>query len=82
LALLVILCLAAFAVYLYVAVGQRLTADLDQTLRVQAQQVAATYDCHAPDSGDEEQDEQRVDTSAGDHTQLPRQSRSHWPALC
>src|SRR3989440_32620 len=28
LALLVILCLAAFAVYLYVAVGQRLTADL------------------------------------------------------
>ena len=44
LALLVTLCLAAFAVYLYVAVGQLLIADLDQMLRVQAQQVATTYD--------------------------------------
>src|SRR5437868_9783042 len=66
LALLVTLCLAAFAVYLYVAVGQLLTADLNQTLRVQAHQIAATYDFHAPDSGDEEQDEQRVDTGTGD----------------
>src|SRR5438270_6775453 len=66
LALLVTRCLATFAVYLYVAVGQLLTADLNQTLRVQAQQVVATYAFHAPDSGDEEQHEQRVDTSAGD----------------
>ena len=40
LALLVTLCLAAFALYLYVAVAQILTADLDQTLRGQAHQVA------------------------------------------
>src|ERR671924_343434 len=66
LALLVTLCLAAFAVYLYVAVGQLLTADLDKTLVAQAQQVATTYDFHKPDSSDEEQGEQRVDISAGD----------------
>ena len=64
-ALLVTLCLATFAVYLYVAVGQLLTADLDQTLRVQAQQVAATYHFDASDSGDEDKDEQHVDTSVG-----------------
>src|SRR5438045_3530897 len=65
LALLVTLCLAAFALYLYVAVAQILTVDLDQTLRVQAHRVAATYDFDEPGSGDEEQDEQRVDTSVG-----------------
>jgi len=54
LALLITLCLAAFAFYLYVAVGQILTADLDQTLHVQAQQVAATYKFEAPESGSEE----------------------------
>ena len=43
-ALLVTLCLAAFAVYLYVAVAHILTADQDHVLRVQAHQIAATYD--------------------------------------
>src|ERR671933_522430 len=66
LALLITVCLVAFAFYLYVAVGQILTADLDQVLRVQAQQIAATYEFDVPDSGDEEQDAQRVDTSIGD----------------
>src|SRR5919202_2742002 len=66
LALLITVCLVAFAFDLYVAVGQILTADLDQVLRVQAQQVAATYEFDVPDSGDEEQDAQRVDTSIGD----------------
>src|SRR5919199_226735 len=66
LALLITVCLVAFAFYLYVAVGRILTADLDQVLRVQAQQVAATYEFDVPDSGDEEQDAQRVDTSIGD----------------
>src|SRR2546423_5013741 len=66
LALLVTLCLVAFAFYLYLAVGQSLTANLDQVLRVQAQQVAATYEFDVPDSGNAEQDEQRVDTSLGD----------------
>jgi heavy metal sensor kinase len=66
LALLTTLCLLAFAFYLYVAVSHSLTADLDRVLRVQAQQVAATYEFDAPDSGNEEQDEQRVDTSLGD----------------
>src|SRR5919201_570994 len=60
LALLVTLCLAAFAVYLYVSVSHILTVDLDNTLHAQAQQVAATYHFDAPDSGDEEKDEQRV----------------------
>src|SRR5919201_3397504 len=66
LALLTTLCLVAFAFYLYVAVGHVLTADLDRVLSVQAQQVAASYEFDAPDSGDEAQDEQRVDTSLGD----------------
>src|SRR5207248_5279932 len=65
---LIALCMGAFAVYLYVAVAHKLTADLDQSLRLQAQQVAATYDFDAPGSGDEEKDEQRVDTSAGDQS--------------
>src|ERR671938_514204 len=72
LALLVTLCLATFAVYLYVAVGQLLTADLDQTLRVQAQQVAATYHFDASDSGDEDKDEQHVDTSVGNQLAAAR----------
>jgi len=44
LALLIALCLAAFALSLYVAVRGALIDDLDHTLRVQAQQVATTYD--------------------------------------
>src|ERR671935_47896 len=72
LALLVTLCLATFAVYLYVAVGQLLTADLDQTLRVQAQQVAVTYHFDASDSGDEDKDEQHVDTSVGNQLAAAR----------
>src|SRR2546423_4911049 len=70
LALLVTLCLVAFAFYLYVAVAGILTADLDQTLRVQAQQVAATYNFpeepHEKDyREDMEHNQQRVDTSIG-----------------
>src|SRR2546423_426885 len=69
LALLVTLCLAAFAVYLYVAVAGILTADLDQMLRVQAQQVAATYNFPDPREKDYKEDrghnQQRVDTSIG-----------------
>src|SRR5437899_8611778 len=64
LALLITLCLAAFVFYLYVAVAHTLTTDLDQMLRVQAHQIAATYDFDAK-PGDEEKDEQRVDTSVG-----------------
>jgi hypothetical protein len=77
-ALLVTLCLAAFAVYLYVAVGRLLTANLDQTLRVQAQQVVATYHFDASDFGDEENDEQHVDTSVGNQpvSSSPRPGRS------
>src|SRR5919198_6223483 len=59
LALLITVCLVAFAFYLYVAVGRILTADLDQVLRVQAQQVAATYEFDVPDSGDEEQEDRK-----------------------
>src|SRR5919206_171928 len=66
LALLVTLCLAAFAVYLYVAVGHILTANLDQALHVQAHQIAATYDFDVlePDD-DQEENQQRVDTIVG-----------------
>ena len=63
LALLTTVCLVAFAFYLYVAVSHSLTADLDRVLRVQAQQVAVTYHFDASDSGDDENDEQHVDTS-------------------
>jgi len=52
LALLIALCLAAFALSLYVAVRGALIGDLDHTLRVQAQQVATTYDFGGQDSGD------------------------------
>src|SRR5205085_7134210 len=72
LALLVTLCLATFAVYLYVAVGQLLTADLDQTLLLQAHQVAATYHFDAPDGDDDDKDEQHVDTSVGDQLAAAR----------
>src|SRR5947209_9785935 len=72
LALLVTLCLATFAVYLYVAVGQLLTADLDQTLHVQAQQVAVTYHFDVSKAGDEDEDEQHVDTSVGDQLAAAR----------
>ena len=52
LALLIALCLAAFALSLYVAVRGALIGDLDHTLRVQAQQVATTYDFGGQDPGD------------------------------
>src|SRR5918912_449828 len=67
LALLVTLCLAAFAVYLYVAVGHILTANLDQTLRVQAHQIAAIYDFDVLDdfAHDKEKDQRRVDLIVG-----------------
>jgi signal transduction histidine kinase len=66
LALLVTLCLAAFAVYLYAAVGHILTANLDQALRVQAQLIAATYDFDVlePDD-DKEENQRRVDIIVG-----------------
>jgi hypothetical protein len=52
-------------------IGQGLIANQDQVLRVQAQQVAATstssYELDVPVSGDEEQDEQRVDARIGCH---------------
>src|SRR5919204_3154714 len=69
LALLVTLCLAAFAVYLYVAVDHILTADQDQTLRLRAQQIAAAYDFSAPREKDAKEEmghnQQRVDASVG-----------------
>ncbi len=49
LAALILLGLGAFAVYAYVAVTTTLTADLDQTLRLQAEQIAATSDFVAPE---------------------------------
>ncbi len=52
LALLIALCLAAFALSLYVAVRGALIGDLDHTLRVQAQQIATTYDFGGQDSSD------------------------------
>src|ERR687883_161540 len=66
LALLVTLCLAAFAVYLYVAVGHILTANLDETLRVQAHQIAANYDFDVlKPEHDKEKDQRRVDIIVG-----------------
>lgn len=44
LVLLIALCMAAFALYLYVTVTATLTTEIDHTIRVQARQVAATYD--------------------------------------
>lgn len=49
LAALIVLCLGAFAVYAYVAVADTLNADLDHTLRLQAEQIAATSDFVAPE---------------------------------
>src|ERR671938_527041 len=73
LALLVTLCLAAFAVYLYVAVDHILTADLDQMLRVQAHQIATTYDFDVLNPNHEkEHDQQRVDTIAGGQSATAR----------
>src|ERR671937_2285416 len=74
LALLVTLCLAAFAVYLYVAVGQIVTANLDQTLRVQAQQIAAIYDFDVLDdiAQDREKDQRRVDIIVGGRSAASR----------
>src|SRR5918912_3330466 len=73
LALLVTLCLATFAVYLYVAVAHILTADQDHVLRVQAHQIAATYDFDVlhPDH-DKEDNQQRVDTSVGGQSAASR----------
>jgi hypothetical protein len=52
-----------------VAVAHILTADQDQVLRVQAQQVAATYEFPEPHDRDYKEDmkdnQQRVDTSVG-----------------
>jgi hypothetical protein len=78
LALLITLCLAAFAFYLYVAVSHSLTADLDQTLRVQAQQITATYEFTDPHDRDYKEDvednQQLVDTSVGS----PRAASRVW----
>jgi heavy metal sensor kinase len=78
LALLITLCLAAFAFYLYVAVSHSLTADLDQTLRVQAQQITATYEFTEPHDRDYKEDveenQQLVDTSVGS----PRAASRVW----
>ena len=74
LVLLVMLCLAAFAVYLYVAVGHILTANLDQTLRVQARQIAAIYDFDvlADLAHDKEKDQRRVDLIVGGQSAASR----------
>lgn len=51
LAVLVALGMAAFALYLYVAVQATLTGDLERTLRVQEQQVASSFDFGAAETG-------------------------------
>ena len=51
LSLLIALCMIAFALFLYIAVREALTGDLERTLRVQAQQVAASFDFGAPEAG-------------------------------
>src|SRR5919199_5809590 len=73
LALLVTLCLAAFTFYLYAAVGRILTANLDETLRVQAHQIATTYDFDVlhPDH-DAVHDQQRVDLIVGGQSAASR----------
>src|SRR5919199_1112042 len=74
LALLVMLCLAAFAVYLYVAVHHILTANLDQTLRVQAHQIAAIHDFDVLEdlAQDKEKDQRRVDLIVGGESAASR----------
>lgn len=48
---LIALGMIAFALLLYLAVSDALGGDLDRTLRVQAQQVAAGFDFGAPEAG-------------------------------
>src|ERR671937_2114250 len=74
LALLVTLCLAAFAVYLYVAVGHILTANLDQALRVQAHQIAVIYDFDVLEdiAHDKEKDQRRVAINLGGRSDASR----------
>jgi len=48
LALLIALCTALFALFVYLSVADVALDDLDQTLRIQAQQVAAAYSFGAP----------------------------------
>ena len=47
---LIALGMIAFALFLYLAVRDALTGDLERTLRVQAQQVAASFDFGAPEA--------------------------------
>lgn len=65
LACLVAVCMAAFAAYLYVAVKDALRDDLERTLRVQAQQVASSFDFGAPETGSDGS-AQHVDIGAVD----------------
>lgn len=65
LAVLILAAMASFALYLYVAVATTLTGALDQTLRVQAQQVASNYDFGGPETGNDVTG-QHVDISALD----------------
>jgi two-component system, OmpR family, sensor kinase len=69
LALLIALCLVGFAIYLYVAITHVLTDEQNEVPRLQAQQLAATYDFPKPGDkdlkADMEQNQQRVDTSIG-----------------
>jgi two-component system, OmpR family, sensor kinase len=64
LALLMVVCMAVFGFCLYVAEANALTTSVDQTLRVQAQQVASSYDFGSPANGNETG--QHVDISAVD----------------
>lgn len=61
LVLLIGLCMAAFALYLYVAVADTLSGDLERTLRVQAQQVAASFDFGGAEASND---------GAGQHTDI------------
>src|SRR5919202_1309463 len=73
LVLLVMLCLVAFAVYLYAAIGHILTTNLDETLRVQAQQIAANYDFDVlKPEHDKEKDQRYVDTIVGGQSAASR----------
>lgn len=66
LAALIALCLAVFALYLYVAVRGTLVGDLDHTLRAQARQVAVTYDFGGTDASAGNSTGQHVDSGAID----------------
>jgi len=65
LSLLITLCMIAFALFLYLTVRGALTGDLERTLRVQAQQVAASFDFGGPEAGADGSG-QHVDISAVD----------------